>query len=323
MTGALQFSYSEEQEAMRAALDRFCTQQDVAQYARQSGLPFPRALWRELADLGVFAPASPGNREAGGALAVCAIAETLGAHVFPGPVPATFLAIQVLDPEAANELIEGRALLSLSSAGSTLLPWGVDANLFLVVGPFGIARACAPATVERVQTLGGEAWGRATLTIDKPLADPGRGFTLCNLATAAYLTGAAWRLLRATSAHAAIRKQFGKTLGEFQAVTQPLADCATGLTAAQNLARAAACHFDSSGAAAGHNADILAAAAVMSARRSSLHAANVCHQVFAGIGITLEGPAFYISRRLRQLASTPPLGMREQNLLLSAAGLGA
>ncbi len=33
-------------------------------------------------------------------------------------------------------------------------------------------------------------------------------------------------------------------------------------------------------------------------------------------------PAFHISRRIRQLASAPPVGTREQDLLLAAAGLG-
>ncbi len=80
----------------RAAIDRFCTQQDVAACARQSGQPLPRELWRQLAELGAFAPAAPGNREAGGALEVCAISETLGHHLFPGPIAATYLAIQVL-----------------------------------------------------------------------------------------------------------------------------------------------------------------------------------------------------------------------------------
>ncbi len=153
--------------------------------------------------------------------------------------------------------------------------------------------------------------------------DAGRGFTISNISTAAYLASAAWRLLTDASAHAATRKQFGKTLGEFQAVAHPLADCAIGLTAAQALARAAASNFDSAGTGALHEASCLAAGAVMSARRASLNAAYVCHQVFAGIGITLDGPAFHISRRIRQLASAPPAGTREQDLLLVEAGLGA
>ena len=46
--------------------------------------------------------------------------------------------------EASGSVIDGRALVSLSSAGSTLLPWGTEADLFLIVGAADIARAHAP-----------------------------------------------------------------------------------------------------------------------------------------------------------------------------------
>jgi alkylation response protein AidB-like acyl-CoA dehydrogenase len=327
MDSGLDLAYNEDQEAIRAAISRFCTQHAVQEMARQSGNPFPRALWRELAELGAFLPAAPGDSDAGGALEVCAISETLGHHLFPGPVAATYLAIQVVDDEERAGLMDGQLLVSLSSTGSTLLPWGTEADLFLVARSDDIARAHAPHPVEAVSTLGGETWARAALGIDRPLANAARGFTIGKISTAAYLASAAWRLLEEASDYAATRKQFGKTLGEFQAVAHPLADCAIGLTAAQTLARAAACGFDAAGTGSDSDdvqeIDGLAAGALLSAQRASLNTAYVCHQVFAGIGITLEGPAFHISRRIRQVASTPPGGAREQHVLLAAAGSGA
>lgn len=324
MDTGLDLSYNEDQEAIRAAIDRFCTQHNVADIARQSNAPFPRERWRQLAEQGAFYPASPDNPESGGALEVCAISEMLGHHVFPGPLAATYLAIQLLDGEECTALIDGHALVSLSSAGSTLLPWGVAADIFLTVDESTIARAVAPAHIEPVETLGGDIWGRAILRIDRTLPDASRGLILANISTAAYLASAGWRLIKDASTYAATRKQFGKTLGEFQAVAHPLADCAIGVSAAQTLARAAACNFDCAGTAAGNKLQQIecdAAAALFSARRASLNAAYVCHQVFAGIGITLEGPAFHITRRIRQLASTPPVGAREAQLLLADAGL--
>ena len=65
-----------------------------------------------------------------------------------------------------------------------------------------------------------------------------------------------------------------------------------------------------------------AAGAILSARRASLKTAFACHQVYAGIGITLEGPAFHLSRRIRQMASQPPFGCGEQALILAHTGLG-
>lgn len=322
MDAGLDLGFNEDQEAIRVTIDRFCTQHATEDLARQSGQPFPRALWRQLAELGAFSPAAPGSNEAGGALEVCAISESLGHHVFPGPVGATYLAIQVLDPDEATALIDGHSLVSLSSTDSTLLPWGTEADLFLIVSESDIALAHAPDYIEPVPTLGGETWGRALLKIERNLPDARRGLIIGNISTAAYLASAAWHLINDASEHAATRKQFKKTLGKFQAVAHPLADCAIGVTAAQTLARVAACSFDGAGTGDLHQASCLAAGAVMSARRASLNAAFVCHQVFAGIGITLEGPVFHIARRIRQLVSTPPSNKREQDLLLAAAGLG-
>jgi alkylation response protein AidB-like acyl-CoA dehydrogenase len=326
MNTNLDFSFNEEQERIRTAIDRFCTQHAVAKNARQTMQPFPRTLWRELAGLGAFYPAAPRCEEAGGALEVCAISETLGHHVFPGPIATTYLAIQVLEPDEAAGLLDGRTLVSLSSAGSTLLPWGTEADLFMVAGASHIARAHAPRLVTPVPTLGGETWGRATLKVDQILPGANRGLIIGNISTAAYLASAAWSLLEEASKYAATRKQFGKALGDFQAVAHPLADCAIGITAAQALARSAAYSYDSARSSAGNDlqqTEYLAAGALLSARRASLNAVYVCHQVFAGIGITLAGPAFHISRRIRQLASTPPAESRELDVLLATTGLGA
>lgn len=314
----LDLDFNEDQVAISAAVDRFCTQNNVADIARQSGEPFPRQLWQDLAEVGVFYPAAEGH-DAGGALALCAIAETLGQHVFPGPIVATCIATQVVDGGTAASLLNGTRLVSLSATGSTLLPYGTEADLFLIADDNQLSLAHPPENVEAVTTLGGETWGRAPLQIDKVLPDASRAFVIGNIVTAAYLTGAAWQLLRRASEHAATRKQFGKTLGEFQAVAHPLADCAIALTGSQTLARAAACSFDGDEL---EETERLAAGSLVAARRASLNTAFACHQVFAGMGVTLEGPAFHITRRIRQLASSPPTGAREQERLLADAGLG-
>lgn len=322
---SLDLGYNEEQDAIRAVVQRFCQQHNVEDVARQCAGPFPRKLWRELAELGVFDAGAAEATEAGGALTVCAISESLGEQLFPGPIPASYAAIQVLADDAAAGVRDGTILVSLSSSGSTLLPWGTEADVFLIASDEQIASAQPPVSIAPVVTLGGETWGRASLKVDAILPNAERAFVVGNISCAAYLAAAGWRLLSDTSTHAATRQQFGKALGEFQAVAHPLADCAIALTAAQTLARAAASHYDGSARGApdelqqsGH----YAAAALLSARRAALSTAYVCHQVFAGIGITLQGPVFHISRRIRQLASTPPGGARERDLLLAAAGLG-
>ena len=74
------------------------------------------------------------------------------------------------------------------------------------------------------------------------------------------------------------------------------------LDAAATLARIAAHAWDENAA----DLRARAAAARLSATRAALDAAHTAHQLFGAQGITLEGPVFHVSRRIRQLASQPP-----------------
>jgi len=324
MNTALTLDYDEDQQAIGAAIDRFCEQWDVAAAARLHDGAFPRELWRALAELGVFGAGAPNREDAGDAQTLCAIAEALGRNVFPGPVADTFLALQVLEGETAEEVIAGRTLVAVSRGDTGLFPWGLEANLFFIVNETAVARTGTPTDLEPLQTLGGEIWGRGAATGGDALAGSGRALTIGNIAAAAYMASAGLRLVRETSDYVAARKQFGRTLGEFQAVAHPLADCAIAVTAAQHLARAAACRVEAGPREpTDEHAGTLAAGAVLSAGDAALQAAYTCHQAYGAIGVTLEGPAFHFSRRIRHLATQATAGAREQDLLLADAGLGA
>lgn len=325
MDSTLDLEYNADQVAIITAVERFCEQNDVADHARNPQRPFPRELWRDLAQLGVFAPAAPTiNGEGGGALEISAICEALGRHAFPGPIPATYLAMQLLDDDEAFAVMTGQSLVCLSQQGDSVLPWGTEAEVFLICGATGITRAQAPTYVPPVKVMGGETWGRNRLQVAEPMQNSARGLAVAHIASAAYLTAAAMQLLRLASEHAAERREFGRSLGDFQAVSHPLADCAIWVTAAQTLTRTAACGFDLVGYNKAGRAMIerQAAGAVISARRAALRSAFTSHQVFGAIGVTLEGPAFHFTRRIRQIASLPPLGAQEQNQVLAYAGLG-
>jgi hypothetical protein len=49
----------------------------------------------------------------------------------------------------------------------------------------------------------------------------------------------------------------------------------------------------------------------------------VTHQVFGAIGITLEGPAFHRSRRILQLAASPPGDDASRAVVLAGLERGA
>jgi len=177
-----------------------------------------------------------------------------------------------------------------------------------------------------LDTLGGEPWGRVERVRLQPLRGAAlhgvRAHALHDTAMAALAAAAGHALLDAAVEHARTRVQFGRAIGEFQAVAHPLADARIALDAARTLARRAACEFDATydGDAAPDAASTRAhaAAARLSARHASLLAAHVAHQVFGAIGITLEGPAFHLSRRIRQLASQPPGDAAAREALLEA-----
>ena len=126
-----------------------------------------------------------------------------------------------------------------------------------------------------------------------------RGNSAC---AASRLSRPAERLLDEAAEHARTREQFGRPIGDFQAVAHPLADAWISLTSARALVRAAAEPVDR---ARGH-AGAEVGAARLSAERAALRASRVAHQTLGALGITVEGPLFHISRRVRQLALAPP-----------------
>ena len=297
----------EERRTIRDAVEAYC--RDCADdLLDDAGSPvFDRQHWVGLAELGVLGLATPEG--GGGALEWVAAAEALGRAVFPGPLVETVLAVQLLDSGARAPLISGEKVAAVGTSAQTnagappLLAFAAVADAFVVLDPdAGTAWLGHPiGEVEPVDTLGGEPWGRVSLERVGELGDARRGLGLARVVSAAYLAGAGRRLIDDATEHARTRRQFGRAIGEFQAVAHPLASCAIQLSAAEGLARVAALHLDE----CHPDGDALAAAARGSARRASLDAAATAHQTFGAVGVTVAGPAFFASRRIRQLASWP------------------
>jgi len=184
------------------------------------------------------------------------------------------------------------------------LPFAPAADVFVEVdaGAESAWLASPDGAFEPVETLGGEPWGRGWLVRGEVLAGVASARVAADVARAAYLAAAGRRLVDDAADHARARRQFGRAIGEFQAVAHPLADAAIALDGAVALARAAAWHLDAGSA----DAAAWAGAARISATRASVDAIHTAHQVFGAVGITVEGPAFHVSRRIRQVASSPP-----------------
>ncbi len=307
----LDLAFDDIQQALAGAVGQLCSEHCRDADLRAVSGQFPEALWKQIAELGVLALASPEGE--GGALELVAVLEALGEAAFPGPLAATLFAVQLLGGTERRALANGERIVSVGAQG--LFPFAARADLFLEVEGARVFRVEPEARLEAVETLGGEPWGRLRCRRVAELREPERAFALHDLALAAFLSSLGLRLVRDTALHASARKQFGRPIGEFQAVAHPLADRLIQLQAAQLLARRAACCCDElarngnapqGGAAALLELRCAAGAARLSARRAALDAAHVCHQLFGAVGITLEGPVFERSRRILQLASALP-----------------
>jgi alkylation response protein AidB-like acyl-CoA dehydrogenase len=314
----LDLDFDDGQTAVADAVAQFCADRCSAEVLRKSSAGFPTALWRELASLGVLSAGGPGgdDREAG-ALEACAAMESLGAGVFPGPLASSYLALHVLPDSEASAVADGA--LVVSAGIPPLMPWAPMADVFLEIAGESVFRATPSGEITPVEMLGNETWGRVELVRDAaalPGATP--GLALYDLTLAAYLAGAGRALIAEASEHARSRRQFGRSIGEFQGVAHPLADCSMQLEAARALAREAAWLFDQGRDEAARVAGAIARVSASSAATESVH---VGHQVFGAMGITLEGPAFHITRRIRQLASAPPGLDAARSVVLADLGL--
>ena len=229
---SLDLDFDPGQSAVAEAVEQFCADHCPDEVVRSAAASFPRELWRSLAELGVLWAAAPD--EEAGAAELCAGAEALGHAVFPGPLEQ---AVEV----GSRMRAEGRRLVALSE--SAVVPWAGIADLFLQQIGDVVYRAEPAGKPQDLETLGGDPWGRVELRQGEALARSQRALALGEIVRAAYLAAAGRRLVEDAAQHATIRRQFGRSIGEFQAVAHPLADAWMRLEAAQGLARGAAWEF--------------------------------------------------------------------------------
>lgn len=294
----LDFELDDTQQALADAVVACCREHDVEAAARAEASVLPAALWSALGELGVLGIAAPEGD--GGAGELVAAFEALGWAGCPGPLVGTVCAVRLLPEPERNAVARGDSVPAVGTP--PLFPWAPVADVFVEVVEGRAWRGEARGEIARVETLGGEPWGRLEWSRGESLGSAEDALLWSELARAAWLEGAAARLLDEAAEHARTREQFGRAIGEFQAVAHPLADCWILLTAARAGVRAAAEPVEHSWT----HAAAEVGAARLSAQRAALRAVAAAHQTLGALGITLDGPLFHVSRRVRQLASAPP-----------------
>ncbi|GAA3129731.1 acyl-CoA dehydrogenase family protein [Streptosporangium carneum] len=269
------------------------------------------ALWRSLAEAGVLAVAVPEAFEGAGPLPVELVTafHELGRHAVPGPYAETVAAAVLLDRLGDGELAgawlpriaAGTAVVSLALPPA--MPYGLDADVagLVLVADGDELRGATPGVV---RTSLDPARRLFPLTPDAPLASgpevraaASAAYDMGALACAAQLVGLGRRLLETTVEYATARRQFGRPIGEFQAVKHHLANALVGLEYARPLVHGAALASGSPTFAR----DV--SAAKVAASEAAYAAAKIALQVHGAIGYTDEyDPSLWI-RKVRALHS--------------------
>jgi acyl-CoA dehydrogenase len=275
---------------------------------------FPAALWRVLEEAGLPLVAVPEEQGGvGGSLAdLAAVLRLLGFHAAPVPAAETALARHLAAraglalPEEPVSVAIAQTPLQVSADGRKVtgdirsVPWpsqsivaparAADGKPWLVVlkaGPLASANNQA-----------GEPRGRLTLSdapvsAAKPLAMSFEDvWALAAFTRVQQMAGAAQRVLEIALDYARERKQFGRPIGNFQAVQQLLAELSGQVASLQSAAESAG------DAAALGDLGFPVAAAKVRAGEAAGRIAAMAHQVLGAMGFTYEHRLHHFTRRL-------------------------
>jgi alkylation response protein AidB-like acyl-CoA dehydrogenase len=287
----------------------------AAESAHEAGPDERARLWRALVDFGVL---SVGDEDGLGAVELCLVARALGAHLASVP----FLGSAAVR-YAGADLGDDRVSVALLEPGRS---WSVD-DVRTAAGDSGLeGRKVAVEHADEVERLAVVASGVLVLTaadargveiepqesldvgvplhavtfsgaaIDVELAAGllTRVTAIGALLAAAESVGAASRLLDDARAYAGERRQFGRTIGSYQALRHLLADMYVRQASAWSTVLYAAAALDDDLPEALRTAAV-AKAYVARAAREVAHGAL---QVFGGIAFTQEHQAHRFLRRI-------------------------
>jgi acyl-CoA dehydrogenase len=274
--------------------------------------------WEEIEALGIADIIVPEER--GGAGAdwddACAVLQAAGRWQIRLPIADAMIARKLL---AAAALQVPRSLLSiapnpvgtLSRAGHgwkfsgavTSVPWGRDVARVVTTMPFDghphvVVLTVADASVDKKANLADEPRddlqfaGAPARAAPADCREAQSLFDYAALARTAQIAGALQSALERSIAYSLERKQFGRPIGQFQAVQQQLALLGAETAAATCASRSAAIAADIGDAA------FAIAAAKLRANQAIAVATAIAHQVHGAIGFTREYALRQATQRL-------------------------
>jgi alkylation response protein AidB-like acyl-CoA dehydrogenase len=254
--------------------------------------------WSELAELGWL---DVGSADLG-FVEEALLLEELGYACYPGPYLATIgFALPLLDADQRAKVAAGEERWSVAANG--LVPWLGSVDWVATSDGAFPARGVEEPTVDPTRPVGRlEREGDGV-----PLAG-NRNLARSRAASAAEALGVAQRALDLGVEHAKARRQFGKPIGTYQAVSHQLADTYTDVELARSLVYWAAwCVAEED-----EQAPVAAAAAKAFAAEAAVKACERSIQVHGGIGFTWEHPLHRFYKRALWLEGfgTRPAALR-------------
>lgn len=304
----MRFAPSAEQRDFARSLHDLLGDAKVPAVARAVGAGDPAAgqeLWRRLAEMGLPALLVPdrwGGLDAHPGDLVVAF-EELGHHAVPGPLPESAVVAPTLLAGLARhhpdlperwlpELANGERLLTVThplcpyvvgaSWADTVLAVHGDELRLLLGAALQAQRSVDPA--RDIAAVTDPASGELLASGPDVAAGMAHAAELGTLAVAAQLLGAARMLLESSTDYAGQRVQFGRRIGEYQAVKHQLADLAVAVEFARPLVYGAAVSVDAGEPTAVRDVS----AAKVSASQAADRAARSALQVHGAVGYTQE-----------------------------------
>ena len=293
----MKFDLDQEQRDFAASIDAALSAADVPSAVRawaDGDADRGRAVWAQLAELGVTALAVPEEFEGIGAHPVDVVLaiEALGRWCVPGPVVESIAVAPVLlagSPDAADRLAglaAGELLATVALPPHA--PRALDADrVDLVLHAEGGRAVTAQAGTRHASVDPSRGVFDVTATGESWDADVNRAYEVGALATAAQLIGAGQAMLNTAVDYAKQRTQFGRVIGGYQAIKHKLADVHIALELARPLVYGAALSLADGAGNPGDTARDVSAAKV-AASDAALLAARSALQTHGAIGFTSE-----------------------------------
>jgi alkylation response protein AidB-like acyl-CoA dehydrogenase len=301
----MRFDLDPQQRDFAASIDAALTASEVpgAVRAWADGETGPgRKVWDRLADLGVTALIVPERFGGLGGHPVDLVVamERLGRWCVPGPVTESIAVAPILlaDDDRCAGLASGELIATVALPPH--VPRAVDADfagLVLLAADGQVSDAGATtlhASVDPSRRL-----FEVTASGGARDADLDRAYAFGVLATAAQLVGAGQAMLDAAVDYAKQRTQFGRPIGEYQAIKHKLADVHVAVEMARPLVYGAALSL------AGQSPDAArdVSAAKVAAGEAALLAARSALQTHGAIGFTAEYDLSLLLLRAQALRS--------------------